>query len=217
MKQRAAIADPNLIFISIEANMDGSSFSEKYLNKISTTTPRFKSPLSQSWSPPPQNCWKINTDASWSEEKGVGGLGWIVRDSNGSFIFAGFKKVKKKWPILCLELKAIEEGLRCLLDKFGNPLPKVVVESDSAEAVDILNHAVEIFSEDRSVANNVEAAAELFGEVAYCFSRRDSNLEAHFLARRAIAHKFVGGSYTGYLASSNSEENIFCMAIMPPG
>lgn len=213
MKNNSIKAYPNSIFRSIEANLDGI----QYLSDDSKVPPRFKNHSSQSWSPPPQNFWKLNTDATWSEEKGIGGLGWIARDSNGSFIFAGFKKMKKNWSILCLELKAIEEGLRSFLVNFGNPLPRILVESDSANAIAILNHDSDVYSESRTVADDVEVAAEMIGRVSYRFSRRDSNIEAHLLARQGLVHESVGGSNSGFLDSSNSEEEFVCMALMPPG
>lgn len=170
IKQNPNKPDPNSIIRSVKAFWEGRS----YLSAVNKEPSRFKSSLSQSWSFPPRNFWKINTDASWSEDKGIGGIGWIARDSLGSFICAGFKRMKRKWSILSLELKAIEESL--LLAEIGNPLPRIIVESDYAFAIAILNREFEVFSESRLVANDVEIAAELVGSVEYSFSRREFNI-----------------------------------------
>lgn len=43
------------------------------------------------WTPPPQNFLKLNSDASWNESLKVGGIGWIIRNSSGSLVKAGYK------------------------------------------------------------------------------------------------------------------------------
>lgn len=87
--------------------------------------------------------------------------------------------MKRKWSILSLELKAIEESLRSLLEEIGNHLPRIIIESNSTNVTVILNHDSEVFSGSRSVADDVEYAAELIGSVEFSFSRRESNIIVH--------------------------------------
>lgn len=71
-----------------------------------------KSPLSHELWRPLAESWKMNSDASWSEEFGVGGIGWIICDFFGSLIGRGCLRIGKHWKIKVLEMKTIEEGLK---------------------------------------------------------------------------------------------------------
>lgn len=70
-----------------------------------------------SWEPPPAGVWKLNVDASRSEMSQTSGLGWILRDSTGSPICGGLKRINSSWSIKMLEMKAILEGLKSLQSK----------------------------------------------------------------------------------------------------
>lgn len=52
------------------------------------------------WEPLEAGVWKLNADASWSENEECGGLDWAIRDSNRSLIGGGlqenFKDVEYK-------------------------------------------------------------------------------------------------------------------------
>lgn len=54
--------------------------------------------------------------ASWCSKQGAGGIGWIIRDSVGSLINAGYKKIKREWSIEVPESQAtIVESLKAFL------------------------------------------------------------------------------------------------------
>lgn len=63
--------------------------------KVKDTNLRISRPESHqsqvSWNPPPSSSLKLNAGASWSSESGSGGVGWVIRDSVGSLILAGYK------------------------------------------------------------------------------------------------------------------------------
>lgn len=88
-----------------------------YLPKV--RDPRRESFWSQAlWNPPPQNCWKLNYEASWNAKENKGGLGWTLRDFSGSLICAGSKVVQEQWPINILEANAMWEGLQFALSSW---------------------------------------------------------------------------------------------------
>lgn len=73
----------------------------------------------EKWTLPP-NFLKINSNASWNDEAGCRGIGWIIRNSSGSLVKAGCKRINRKWSVKNLELAAIKEGLTSYLSS-GQP------------------------------------------------------------------------------------------------
>lgn len=66
---------------------------------------------------------KLNTDASWSNVGGRGDLGWILPDSTGSLIRAGYKQVHKRWLIKALNHQLLKwESKITLTCVESNPL-----------------------------------------------------------------------------------------------
>lgn len=170
------------------------------------------------WKPPEHNSWKLNPDASWFEDKGVGGLGWIVRDSNGSLIGAGCKQIRRKWAIKCLEAEAILEGLKAygsadIFEGRRRMLP-LVVESDSVEVVGALNHESEDLSELNLIVDEIEHSDEFAKVIRISKCCRKENHLAHSLARAAA----VNGSFNFFVPSRlpGEEENVFWREVSFP-
>lgn len=183
--------------------------------KIVPTVIRSETLLSQRlWSPPPCCSWKINTDASWLEKERRGGVGWIARDSLGSLIFAGFKPLKRKWSIKCLEMLAVAESLKCLLENVNRPFPKIIVESDFADVVAILNRISADCSEVALFAEEVQRLVKLSGAVSFSSIPRGSNLVAHYIARSATACDSPSKS-SCFLGSSISEDEQISLGPLP--
>lgn len=57
-----------------------------------------------------ERCWKLNVDASWSNRKKFGRLGWIIRDYRESPIHVGYELIDHGRPINTLECEAIKMG-----------------------------------------------------------------------------------------------------------
>ncbi|CAK9315628.1 unnamed protein product [Citrullus colocynthis] len=103
---------------------------------------------------PPAKGWKMNSDASWSEELGVGGVGWFISDSSSSFIGGGYLQIGKHLKIKVLEMKAIEECLKALRFWFGIVIPPLLVESNSTEAIMSLYEIDSDLSDIKSVVGS---------------------------------------------------------------
>lgn len=148
------------------------------------------------WKPPGPSCWKLNVDASWYNNKGVGGLGWSVRDSNGSLIGAGCKQISRNWAIKCLEAEAILEGLKAYgsVDDFEGRRRKLplLVESDSIEVIGALNHDTEDFTELNLILGGIECSDEFLKVIRVSKWRREENRLAHNLARAAVEDGSAG-------------------------
>ncbi|OAY82868.1 putative ribonuclease H protein [Ananas comosus] len=87
-----------------------------------------------SWRPPPDGWVKLNTDGSFVGRGSSGGAGFVARDSEGLFVFAGASSCpgvnplySELWAIRAALTRAIEAGF-----------PRVLLESDSSSAVDLL-------------------------------------------------------------------------------
>ena len=85
-----------------------------------------------SWCKPFVGCLKLNTDASLKPDGGRVGLGFILRNHEGSVLLAGHDFRASCLDVRSAEAWAILVGLRAVLEK--NFLP-VVVESDALSVV----------------------------------------------------------------------------------
>nr|CAD1832799.1 unnamed protein product [Ananas comosus var. bracteatus] len=84
--------------------------------------------------PAPDGWVKLNTDGSFVGRGSSGGAGFVARDSEGLFVFAGASSCpgvnplySELWAIRAALTRAIEAGF-----------PRVLLESDSSSAVDLL-------------------------------------------------------------------------------
>ena len=86
------------------------------------------------WSPPTQGFIKINVDGSWLARDGLGFLGVVARDAEGSFLEACRYKVKAT-SVAMVEAMGITHG--CLLG-INIGWNSVILESDSLETISCL-------------------------------------------------------------------------------
>ncbi|XP_024038830.1 uncharacterized protein LOC112097702 [Citrus clementina] len=89
------------------------------------------------WSPPPSGWVKINVDAAINREEHRVSLGIIIRDANKDVIAAAVKSTKLHSDVTFAEAEAMNWGLSVAIEK---GLARVIVESDSQEAVDFVNN-----------------------------------------------------------------------------
>ncbi|OIS99711.1 hypothetical protein A4A49_51764 [Nicotiana attenuata] len=75
------------------------------------------------WVPPPQNIYKLNIDGAHRKNSNYGGVGGIVRDSQGNWI-ARFSSSVVANTLLQAELTALLKGLELTFTK--NLMPLVV-------------------------------------------------------------------------------------------
>ncbi|CAK9317044.1 unnamed protein product [Citrullus colocynthis] len=103
-----------------------------------------KSPSSHEFWHPPTKSWKMNSNASWSEEL-----------------------VVVHWKIKVLEMKAIGEGLKALRSQFEIVILPFLVESDYAEAIASLYEIESDLSDIKSVACSVLKLVEDFENIHF--------------------------------------------------
>nr|KYP35123.1 Putative ribonuclease H protein At1g65750 family [Cajanus cajan] len=87
------------------------------------------------WTYPSTGTLKLNCDGAVARD-GEASCGGVVRNSNGEFVVAFYGRLGR-CSILEAELKAILQGTRIVLER--NVGQVILVESDSSEAIKILN------------------------------------------------------------------------------
>lgn len=113
------------------------------------------------WKPPEAKQWKLNVVATWFEESEVGGVGWIIRDSDGSLIEG---------------LNQIAEKTFYSLERFDHYL---VVESDAVELVRLINRGTVDLSEISTFIDEILALVPAAKVVKFDFNPRSINFLAH--------------------------------------
>lgn len=73
-------------------------------------------------------------DFCWCERKKYGGIGWILRRSDGTPVIAGFKVIRRQWRVPWLEALALVDGLKSIPQIYS----KLITELDSVQVVNQL-------------------------------------------------------------------------------
>ncbi|KAH0730567.1 hypothetical protein KY290_001567 [Solanum tuberosum] len=87
------------------------------------------------WFPPPCGWWKCNTDGASRGNPGPSSAAFCVRNHHGDIISAQGNMLPDSTNLVA-EMIAIRSGLQFCLE---NHIPKLIVESDSLAAVNIIN------------------------------------------------------------------------------
>lgn len=136
-------------------------------------------PTPSSWSPPSFGCSKLNVDAAWSDIKGRGGLGWIVRDHKGHAVFGGCKFTSKSSGVSMLEAKVILVGLTLLIEECLGPIPPLEVEFDALEVVGLLNRDWIFFAEIDVIIEDILYFLSSINIKFFCHYSCEDNKAAH--------------------------------------
>lgn len=135
--------------------------------------------------PPHPSKLKLNVDVSWNSSLHLGGVGWAIRDSTGSLIATGFKRIVKNWSILMLEACALKEGLSNYLKDCPNSILGLDVESDSESLIKSITNPCEDLSKIRLHIEDVIELTKISKNTSFVWCPRFANSVAHTLAREA--------------------------------
>ncbi|XBJ18906.1 hypothetical protein VPH35_009968 [Triticum aestivum] len=135
------------------------------------------------WKKPTSGRVKINVDAAFSPENMTGATGAVARDDRGDFIAATSCFISHVTSAKSAEVVAIRNGLILAMTIGCNSL---ILESDSSNAVDIINQEdylgqeVSIYMECRHLGSDFAKV-----EVIHCF--REANSVADSIAKNALS------------------------------
>ena len=126
----------------------------------------------------------MNIDGAWREEDGTGGAGMILRDQDGSIIFASCRFLTTCTSALEAEVAACMEGISLTLARTTLPF---ILETDCLTAANMI----------RDVDTNRSPVAALIGEIKHLLSlgrehviahvSRNKNKTSHALAQMGIS------------------------------
>ncbi|GLT93612.1 hypothetical protein SLE2022_113960 [Rubroshorea leprosula] len=173
------------------------------INHLSANSTRI--PRLFSWTPPPPNWIKINTDGSVMGNPGPAGCGGILRDSQGQWIM-GFIRNIGDTTVLAAELWAIRDGLSIAVNL---QLQKVIIESDCQIAIKLLTDGVNNFHPHSNLIMDCKVLLSNIHQARIQHSPRQCNMAAD-----ALAKKGVGSSFPSFdlLYDCPPDVGLFCLA-----
>ncbi|KAL9435897.1 hypothetical protein AB3S75_022042 [Citrus x aurantiifolia] len=136
-----------------------------------------------SWSPPPSGWVKINVDVAINLEEHRVGLGIIIRDANKDVIAAAVTSTKLHSDVTFAEAEAIKWGLSVAVEK---GLARVIVESDSQEAVDFVNNRKSSRTEIQWLVAETQSSLRDFSAWKIQQTPRSCNVIAHSIVKLTL-------------------------------
>ncbi|XP_028954978.1 uncharacterized protein [Malus domestica] len=128
--------------------------------------------------------WKAIWQAGVPPKNKVGGVGVVLRDGQGHFLAAAASFLPTVTSALQAEMLAIKRGVE-LAHQLG--FQKVLVRSDSSQAISIIHTCVDCASAMDLLAGDVLHIAEAFTASKFISVSRNNNSTAHCLAKVALS------------------------------
>ncbi|KAK3229592.1 hypothetical protein Dsin_001473 [Dipteronia sinensis] len=134
------------------------------------------------WIVPAEGIYKINTDAAFKGYSNQGGVGIIVRNSDGHVMRSSIQKIAICSSPLIVEAIAILKGLHFAVD---SSLLSAVLESDAKWVVDLINNEGKSDADIGVIVSDIVAVSNSSG-ISISFVPRTANMAAHSLAKMAL-------------------------------
>ncbi|RYR17285.1 hypothetical protein Ahy_B03g062048 isoform A [Arachis hypogaea] len=132
------------------------------------------------WSRPKEGCIKVNVDGSWFSHNNNAACGGVFRDSEGRFV-KGFACNLGNCSIMHVELWAVIHGLNIATT---NGYHNLVVESDSAAAINFINHGCSPVHPCAPLVQDIRILANRVQKITWIHSLREANPVADLLAKK---------------------------------
>lgn len=130
-----------------------------------------------------QNRTVVNSDAAWRATTGTAGLGWTLRNEEGSHSFtAGAQHVGS---VLIAEGLALKKALSSCKDR---GIKRIHCFSDSAQLMKAVNGG-EFYLELYGIISDVFAISCCFDEISFSWISREKNKEADLLAKHCLVEE----------------------------
>ena len=165
------------------------NFIERFLSDLETTTPtevkqrqgeRIRSQVTR-WIPPPRGVLKVNIDAALSKNSDIAAMAAMARDETGIFLGASALVVEGITSPEVAEAMACREGLALASDL---DLQKIRISTDCVNVVkNIYGQGMGLYGH---IVMEIKAGAARFVDAQFIHEGRNSNGDAHRLARSSI-------------------------------
>ena len=132
------------------------------------------------WTPPAPASLKCNTDASWSKETMIGGVGWILRDHQGLLLWAGARKLPMMRSVIETEAEAISWAIQTLV---GFGYKTVIIETDSLVLARMLNGEEEVWPVLEPILQGITSSLAVNAGYKMVYYPRSGNKSADRIAK----------------------------------
>ena len=138
------------------------------------------------WTRPEPNFIKLNVDASFHVDDGMGATAAILRDARGIFIAAQCRLIQNAADAMTVEAMAMRDGLY-LANSLG--FNRVEAESDSLNVVNYCQGQAQWWDAAAAIFAECVDIATSIGKVIFKHCFRDANSVAHELAKFIFCNK----------------------------
>ncbi|OMO54692.1 reverse transcriptase [Corchorus capsularis] len=135
------------------------------------------------WMPPTVGSFKLNVDAAFDKNRGVAGLGAVIRDHNGDVRSYATKQLSFVSDLFYAEIYAIKMGLQLAKEE---GLQRYLVESDCLVGISAINSSSTLFWEGACLIDEIRNLATSFESIRFRHLNRKANYCAHGLAKFAF-------------------------------
>lgn len=127
---------------------------------------------------------RLDVDAGFNYAKGGFLVGAIIQDEHESIKATMATKVRHQRSVIGGELNAILLGMKFCMQ---NNLSNIWICSDSLEAINVINHAIEYFGHECSLITQIQNIIAANGFLGLQHLWRNANNDAHSLAKFAMS------------------------------
>lgn len=132
--------------------------------------------LTISWTKPCRGWYKLNIDGAYNKEKGIEGIGGVIRNEKGDWLIGFASKISVKNPVQA-ELMALYEGL-CIAN--NRKLYPLEIETDATQVITFIRDGCKTYD---SIINCCMLLLAQMGTVEMHHFFRQGNEVAHKLAK----------------------------------
>lgn len=195
-KARNALVFNRKATTTVDTVIHAVSDTKEWLDNATKTTTRHNSgPIKDareaSWRKPPRGVMKCNYDVSHHGGNRVSGLGWIIRDSFGTFHDCGWGKSQGRTTTEEAECISLIWALQAT---WGLGYRMVEFEGDNQNINNIINGTAP-HPRLQHYIDTIWAWRDLFTQATFTFKPREQNKCADILAKKAISSDERWGLY----------------------
>ncbi|KAL5553515.1 hypothetical protein UlMin_040916 [Ulmus minor] len=166
-------------------HLESKCLLEDYINYVDVGASKVVARAPPScWIPPLRGCFQVNVDAAWDKNRGVCGVGLVIRDYMGCVLDARWKYWAFPIRVEAAELMAIREGLLATRERNLTPFS---IALDCAWVVSSLMEGKKLFNDLGPLIKDVRNWANCVCFTGFFHVSRLINVPAHKLVRWAVS------------------------------